>query len=64
MQSLMSFINVNYCMYVIACLVKLLISSLAPLVGRHLGLTIMSVCIEFNSNHNAYYHVNLNLKIC
>ena len=45
MQSLMFLINVNYCMYVIACLVKLLISSLDPLAGRHLGLTIMSIYI-------------------
>ena len=45
-------------MYVLACLVKLLISSLDPLVGRHLGLTIMSNCIEFNTNH-----LNLNLNL-
>ena len=63
MQSLMFFINVNCCMYVIACLVKLLISSLDPLAGHHLGLTITSICIEFNSNHNPYYHLNLNLNL-
>lgn len=45
-------------MYVLACLVKLLISSLDPLAGRHLGLTILSNCIEFNSNH-----LNLNLNL-
>jgi hypothetical protein len=54
----MFLINVNYCMYVLACLVKLLISSLDPLAGRHLGLIIMSNCIEFNSNH-----LNLNLNL-
>ena len=58
MQSLMFFINVNYCMYVLACLVKILISSLAPLAGRNLGLTIMLNCIEFNSNH-----LNLNINL-
>ena len=50
-------------MDVIACLVKILIGSLDPLAWHHLGLTIMSICIEFNSNHNPYYHLNLNLNL-